>query len=150
MEKRQSESEAPPDMARLAFAVPLHNNSGHETLETLQQVYISERSLNLLVLRFHPDRSQEFFNKKKHAWFHERGVRTTTAATTEGNTPQQNSAAEGTVRWLWARAVTLLTSAKSIHVPVAMCHHASRSTAKGTAVGPEVEACHPLLVESAL
>ena len=56
---------------------------GDDILNALQQVYISLRSLNLPVLRFHTDRSREFFNKRTRAWFHERGVRTTT---TEGET----------------------------------------------------------------
>ena len=76
------ELQRPPDMARLVFAVPLHTNKGDDILNALQQVYISLRSLNLPVLRFHTDRSREFFNRKTRAWFHERGVRTTT---TEGD-----------------------------------------------------------------
>ena len=40
-------------MARLVFAVPLHTNKGDDILSALQQVYISLRSLNLPVLRFH-------------------------------------------------------------------------------------------------
>ena len=106
-ESDRCELQRPPDMARLVFAVPLHTNKGDDILNALQQVYISLRSLNLPVLRFHTDRSREFFNKKTRAWFHERGVRTTT---TEGDVPQQNGSAENTVRWLKARARTLLTS----------------------------------------
>ena len=106
-ESAKCEFQAPPEMARLVFAVPLHTNKGDDILNALQQVYISLRSLNLPVLRFHTDRSREFFNKKTRAWFHERGVRTTT---TEGDVPQQNGSAENTVRWLKARARTLLTS----------------------------------------
>ena len=106
-ESAKCELQAPPDMARLVFAVPLHTNKGDDILNALQQVYISLRSLNLPVLRFHTDRSREFFIRKARAWFHERGVRTTT---TEGDVPQQNGSAENTVRWLKARARTLLTS----------------------------------------
>ena len=106
-ESDRCELQRPPDMARLVFAVPLHINKGDDILNALQQVYISLRSLNLPVLRFHTDRSREFFNRKTRAWFHERGVRTTT---TEGDVPQQNGSAENTVRWLKARARTLLTS----------------------------------------
>ena len=106
-ESAKCEFQAPPEMARLVFAVPLHTNKGDDILNALQQVYISLRSLNLPVLRFHTDRSREFFNKRTRAWFHERGVRTTT---TEGDVPQQNGSAENTVRWLKARARTLLTS----------------------------------------
>ena len=106
-ESDRCELQRPPDMARLVFAVPLHTNKGDDILSALQQVYISLRSLSLPVLRFHTDRSREFFNRKTRAWFHERGVRTTT---TEGDVPQQNGSAENTVRWLKARARTLLTS----------------------------------------
>ena len=79
--------EAPSDLARLVFCVPLHNNRGAEVLDALQQVYIELRSLNLPVLRFHTDRGREFCNAKVRAWFHHRGVRTTTR---EANAPQQN------------------------------------------------------------
>ena len=78
------EFEAPPGLSKLVFAVPLHTNKSEAVLEALQQVYLDLRALNLPVLRFHSDRSREFFNKKARAWFHEHGVRTTTG---EGDTP---------------------------------------------------------------
>ena len=101
--------EAPSDLARLVFCVPLRNNRSAEVLDALQQVYIELRSLNLL-LRFHTDRGREFCNAKVRAWFHHRGVRTTTR---EANAPQQNGAAEQAIRWLKARARTLLRQAKA-------------------------------------
>ncbi|CAE7492518.1 GIP [Symbiodinium natans] len=108
-ERAKCEFEAPPGLARLVFVVPLHTNKSEAVLEALQQVFLELRSLNLPVLRFHSDRSREFFNKRTRAWFHEHGVRTTTA---EGDTPQQNGAAENTIRWLKARARTLLAQAE--------------------------------------
>ena len=102
--------EAPSDLARLVFCVPLHNNRSAEVLDALQQVYIELRSLNLPVLRFHTDRGREFCNAKVRAWFHHRGVRTTTR---EANAPQQNGTAEQAIRWLKARARTLLRQAKA-------------------------------------
>ena len=101
-ESAKCEFQPPPEMARLVFAVPLHTNKGDDILNALQQVYISLSSLNLPVLRFHTDRSREFFNKRTRAWFHERGVRTTT---TEGDVPQQNGSAENTRKGLchWLR-----------------------------------------------
>ena len=102
--------EAPSDLARLVFCVPLHNNRSAEVLDALQQVYIELRSLNLPVLRFHTDRGREFCNAKVRAWFHHPGVRTTTR---EANAPQQNGTAEQAIRWLKARARTLLRQAKA-------------------------------------
>ena len=102
--------EAPSDLARLVFCVPLHNNRSAEVLDALQQVYIELRSLNLPVLRFHTDRGREFCNAKVRAWFHHRGVRTTTR---EANAPQQNGTAEQAIRRLKARARTLLRQAKA-------------------------------------
>ena len=77
-------------------------------MEALQQVYIELRSLNLPVLRFHTDRGREFCNSRVRAWFHLRGVRTTTR---EADAPQQNGAAEQAIRWLKARARALLRQA---------------------------------------
>ena len=102
-ETTRCEYEAPSDFARLVFCVPLHsNNSAH----VMQQVYIELRSLNLPVLRFHTDRGREFCNSRVRAWFHHRGVRTTTP---EADAPQQNGAAEQAIRWLKARARTGLS-----------------------------------------
>ena len=107
-ETTRCEYEAPSDFARLVFCVPLHSNNSAHVMEALQQVYIELRSLNLPVLRFHTDRGREFCNSGVRAWFHHRGVRTTTR---EADAPQQNGAAEQAVRWLKARARTLLRQA---------------------------------------
>ena len=107
-ETTRCEYEAPSDFARLVFCVPLHSNNSAHVMEALQQVYIELRSLNLPVLRFHTDRGREFCNSRVRAWFHHRGVRTTTR---EADAPQQNGAAEQAIRWLKARARTLLRQA---------------------------------------
>ena len=96
-ETTRCEYEAPSDFARLVFCVPLHSNNSAHVMEALQQVYIELRSLNLPVLRFHTDRGREFCNSRVRAWFHHRGVRTTTR---EADAPQQNGAAEQAIRWL--------------------------------------------------
>ena len=107
-ETTRCEYEAPSDFARLVFCVPLHSNNSAHVMEALQQVYIELRSLNLPVLRFHTNRGREFCNSRVRAWFHHRGVRTTTR---EADAPQQNGAAEQAIRWLKARARTLLRQA---------------------------------------
>ena len=107
-ETTRCEYEAPSDFARLVFCVPLHSNNSAHVMEALQQVYIELRSLNLPVLRFHTDRGREFCNSRVRAWFHHRGVRTTTR---EADAPQQNGAAEQAIRWLKARARILLRQA---------------------------------------
>ena len=107
-ETTRCEYEAPSDFARLVFCVPLHSNNSAHVMEALQQVYIEVRSLNLPVLRFHTDRGREFCNSRVRAWVHHRGVRTTTR---EADAPQQNGAAEQAIRWLKARARTLLRQA---------------------------------------
>ena len=107
-ETMRCEYEAPSDFARLVFCVPLHSNNSAHVMEALQQVYIELRSLNLPVLRFHTDRGREFCTSRVRAWFHHRGVRTTTR---EADAPQQNGAAEQAIRWLKARARILLRQA---------------------------------------
>ena len=107
-ETTRCEYEAPSDFARLVFCVPLYSNNSAHVMEALQQVYIELRSLNLPVLRFHTDRGREFCSSRVRAWFHHRGVRTTTR---EADAPQQNGAAEQAIRWLKARARTLLRQA---------------------------------------
>ena len=95
----------PPDMVNLIFATGLHDNKSATVLEAIQDVVLYARSYNIPILRFHCDRSMEFFAKNSRQWIKEQGIRMTSS---EGGEHQSNGAAENTVKWIKQRARTLL------------------------------------------
>ena len=98
----------PPDMVNLIFATGLHDNKSATVLEAIQDVVLYARSYNIPILRFHCDRSMEFFAKNSRQWIKEQGMRMTSS---EGGEHQSNGAAENTVKWIKQRARTLLAGA---------------------------------------
>ena len=65
--------------------------------------------MNLPVLRFHSDKSMEFYSHGTRRWLKSQGLRMTSS---EGGVPETNGAAERTVRWIKQRARVLLHGAR--------------------------------------
>ena len=104
----KAEELSPPEMVNLIFATGLHDNKSATVLEAVQDVVYYAQSYNIPILRFHCDRSMEFFARASRRWIKDQGIRMTCS---EGGEHQSNGAAENTVRWVKQRARTLLASA---------------------------------------
>ena len=99
----------PPEMSSLVWAVGLPDNKSGTVLEALQDIIAYCKSMNLPVLRFHSDKSMEFFAHSTRRWLKSQGLRMTSS---EGGVPETNGAAERTVRWVKQRARVLLHGAR--------------------------------------
>ena len=98
----------PPEMVSIVWVSPLADNKSPTVLEALQDVVYHARALNVPILRFHSDRSLEFYAKATRRWIKMNGMRMTAS---EGGVPQSNGLAERTVKWAKQRARVLLKSA---------------------------------------
>ena len=98
-----------PEMVNLIFATGLVDNKSATVLEAIQDVVHYLQAYNIPILRFHCDRSMEFFAKGSRRWIKDQGIRMTSS---EGGEHQSNGAAENTVRWVKQRARTLLAGAR--------------------------------------
>ena len=103
----EGEDLAAPEMVNLIFATGLQDNKSATVLEAVQDVVYYVRSYNIPILRFHCDRSMEFFAKASRRWIKEQGMRLTCS---EGGEHQSNGSAENTVRWVKQRARTVLAA----------------------------------------
>ena len=98
----------PPQLTSIVWATALPDNKSPTVLEALQDVFYHARSLNIPILRFHSDKSLEFYAKATRRWIKMNGMRMTAS---EGGVPQSNGLAERTVKWAKQKARTLLKSA---------------------------------------
>ena len=98
-----------PEMVNLIFANGLGDNKSATVLEAIQDVVHYAQAYNIPILRFHCDRSMEFFAKGSRRWIKDQGIRMTSS---EGGEHQSNGTAESTVRWVKQRARTLLAGAR--------------------------------------
>ena len=97
----------PPEMTSLVWTAALSDNKSATVLEAIQDVFYHARSLNIPILRFHSDKSLEFYAKATRRWIKMNGMRMTAS---EGGVPQSNGVAERTVRWAKRQARVLLKS----------------------------------------
>ena len=85
----------------LVWTMALPDNKSPTVLEAIHDVYYHARSLNIPILRFHSDKSLEFYAKATRRWIKMNGMRMTAS---EGGVPQSNGLAERTVRWAKQKA----------------------------------------------
>ena len=99
----------PPEMSSLVWAVGLADNKSGTILEAFQDISSYCKSLNLPILRFHSDKSMEFYSHSTRRWLKGQGLRMTSS---EGGVPETNGEAERTVRWVKQCARVLLHGAR--------------------------------------
>ena len=103
------EDMVPPEMSSLVWAVGLADNKSGTVLEALQDIIAYCKSMNMPILRFHSDKSMEFYPHGTRRWLKSQGLRMTSS---EGGVPETNGAAERTVRWIKQPARVLLHGAR--------------------------------------
>ena len=92
---------SPPEMVSIVWIAALPDNKSPTVLEVLQDVVYHARALNIPILRFHFDKSLEFYAKATRRWIKMNGMRMTAS---EGGVPQSNGLAERTVKWAKQKA----------------------------------------------
>ena len=110
---------SPPEMVSIVWIAALPDNKSPTVLEALQDVVYHARALNIPILRFHSDKSLEFYAKATRRWIKMNGMRMTAS---EGGVPQSNGLAEGTVKWAKQKARIL-----SLAWVLAVCSHHNHS-----------------------
>ena len=98
----------PPEMMSVVLATALPDSKSPTALEALQDVVYHARALNIPILRFHSDKSLEFYAKATRRWIKMNWMRMTSS---KGGVPQSNGFAERTVKWTTQRARVLLNAA---------------------------------------
>ena len=67
----------PPEMVSIVWVTSLADNKSPTVLEALQVVVYHARALNIPILRFHSDKSLEFYAKATRRWIKMNGMRMT-------------------------------------------------------------------------
>ena len=84
-----------PESTYLLFAEPFLNDKGPTVASAIQSIVLYLQSLNIPVLRFHPDRAAQLMLRQLAQWLHGQAIRISTSSP---GVPQENGAAECAVK----------------------------------------------------
>ena len=99
----------PAEMTSVVWAMALPDNKSPTVLEAIQDVVYHARALHIPMLRFHSDKSLEFYAKATRQWIKTNCMR---MIASEGGVPHKsNGFAERTVQWVKQKARVLLKAA---------------------------------------